>query len=214
MLPGLAIATLTLRLRKPFKKTLPEEIARIRAAHPDAEFELWAEDEHRIGLKPILRKVWAKKGARPIITVQHRYKWTYLYAFVCVQSGQSFWLLAPSVNIVTYNRLLAEFAKAQGLGPTKQIAIVLDRAGWHRSAKVKIPDGLHFIFLPPSSPELQPAERLWQLSDQALANRHFADLEELEHAQAERCRWLHQQHQLIQAHTLFHWWPRNHILTM
>ncbi len=201
-------------LRNTLKKTLPEEIDRIRRAHPNAQFELWAEDEHRIGLKPILRKVWARKGARPIVTVEHRYKWTYLYAFVRAQTGQSFWLLAPSVNITTYNRILEEFAKAQGLGPTKQIAIVVDRAGWHRSAKVKIPEGLHFIFLPPSSPELQPAERLWQLSDQVLVNRHFADLDQLEQAQVERCHWLYHQHQLLQSHTLFHWWPRTQNLTM
>lgn len=128
--------------------------------------------------------------------------------------GRVFWLLAPSVNITTYNRILEEFAKAQGLGPTKQIAIVVDRAGWHRSAKVKIPEGLHFIFLPPSSPELQPAERLWQLSDQVLVNRHFADLDQLEQAQVERCHWLYHQHQLLQSHTLFHWWPRTQNLTM
>lgn len=201
-------------LRNTLKKTLPEEIDRIRRAHPNAQFELWAEDEHRIGLKPILRKVWARKGARPIVTVEHRYKWTYLYAFVRAQTGQSFWLLAPSVNITTYNRILEEFAKAQGLGPTKQIAIVVDRAGWHRSAKVKIPEGLHFIFLPPSSPELQPAERLWQLSDQVHVNRHFADLDQLEQAQVERCHWLYHQHQLLQSHTLFHWWPRTQNLTM
>lgn len=201
-------------LRNTLKKTLPEEIDRITRAHPNAQFELWAEDEHRIGLKPILRKVWARKGARPIVTVEHCYKWTYLYAFVRAQTGQSFWLLAPSVNITTYNRILEEFAKAQGLGPTKQIAIVVDRAGWHRSAKVKIPEGLHFIFLPPSSPELQPAERLWQLSDQVLVNRHFADLDQLEQAQVERCHWLYHQHQLLQSHTLFHWWPRTQNLTM
>lgn len=168
---------------------------------------LWSEDEHRIGLKPILRKKWAKKGDRPIVTVEHRYQWTYLYAFVQAQNGQTFWILAPSVNVTTYNRVLEEFARAQGIGPMKRAIIVMDRAGWHRSKKLKIPEGLHFVFLPPYSPELQPAERLWSLSDEAIANKCFKDLAELEEAQAERCRWLYEQPKLIQSYTLFHWWP-------
>jgi len=42
-------------------------------------FGWWCADEHRIAIKPIIRRVGRKKGQRPIITVQHRYKWTYLY---------------------------------------------------------------------------------------------------------------------------------------
>jgi hypothetical protein len=30
----------------------------------DAEIEVWAFDEHRIGLKPIVRKVWNRVGQR------------------------------------------------------------------------------------------------------------------------------------------------------
>ena len=29
-------------------------------------------DEHRIGLKPIIRRVWAPKGQRPIALGHHR----------------------------------------------------------------------------------------------------------------------------------------------
>ncbi|MBD2543030.1 hypothetical protein H6G72_04010 [Planktothricoides sp. FACHB-1370] len=38
--------------------------------------------------------------------------------------------------------------------------LAVDQAGWHRSQDLEIPVGLHLIFLPPYSPELQPAERL------------------------------------------------------
>ncbi len=46
------------------------------------------------------------------------------------------------------------------LGKNKHILLVLDRAGWHSSKKLKIPEGLHLQFLPPHTPELQPAERI------------------------------------------------------
>ena len=40
-------------------------------------------DEHRIGLKPIIGRVWAERGKAPTVPVQHRYQWLYLYAFAC-----------------------------------------------------------------------------------------------------------------------------------
>lgn len=179
----------------------------MRTAHPEREVEVWAMDEHRIGLKPILRRVWCKRGQRPIVTVQHRYHWLYEYGFVCPSSGKTFWLLLPRVSIAAYTLALKEFAAAVGAGADKQVVLLLDQAGWHRSRKVVMPDGLHLVFLPPYSPELQPAEHLWELTDQALANRHFRDLDELSEVQAERCRKLQEMPELIRKRTLFHWWP-------
>jgi hypothetical protein len=43
-----------------------------QAANPRATVEVWAFDEHRLGLKPITRRVWARKGQRPIARVNHR----------------------------------------------------------------------------------------------------------------------------------------------
>jgi transposase len=179
----------------------------LRAAHPDSQVELWTMDEHRIGLKPIIRRVWCRRGQRPVVTVQHRYKWMYEYGFVCPSSGETFWLLLPHVSVAAYTLAFEEFARTVGAGPNKQVILVLDQAGWHRSQQVVIPEGLHLLFLPPYSPELQPAEHLWELTDQALANRHFRDLEELTEVQAERCRKLQELPELIRNRTHFHWWP-------
>src|SRR3954471_17379368 len=67
--------------REAFKK-LEQAVAEARAQHPDTPIEVWATDEHRIGLKPIIRRVWAPKGQRPIALGHHRYKWLYVTAFV------------------------------------------------------------------------------------------------------------------------------------
>src|SRR5206468_8072079 len=40
------------------QKKLEQAVAEARAQHPDTPVEVWATDEHRIGLKPILRRVW------------------------------------------------------------------------------------------------------------------------------------------------------------
>lgn len=100
---------------------------------------------------------------------------------------------------------LAEFARQVGASPTKQIILVLDHAGWHASVRLRVPDHVHLLFLPPYSPELQPAEHLWPLTNTALANRHFAPIQDLEDAQVVRCVALQARHDLIRSTTRFRW---------
>lgn len=57
-------------------------------------------------------------------------------------------------------------------------------------------------FLPPYSPELQPAEHLWALwplTNTCLVNRHFADLGELEDTHARRGIALQRRRNLIRS---------------
>lgn len=164
-------------------------------------------DEHRVGLKPILRRVWAPRGQRPIAPVWPRYEWLYVYAFLHPRTGRTWWLLLPTVNIAAFSLALREFAAAQQLDRQHRVLLVLDQAGWHTSAKVPRPPGIDLLFLPPQSPELQPAERLWTLSDMPLANRTFDSLAELEEVQAERCLQLHRTPQVVQPYTSYWWWP-------
>ena len=72
----------------------------------------------------------------------------------------------------------------------------------------QLPAGLHREWLPASSPELQPAERLWPLTNEPLANRAFADLAALDAVLADQCVRLAEQPARVRAQTLFHWWPR------
>ena len=181
-------------------------------------------DEHRLGLKPILGKVWAPRGKRPIVRVQHRYKWLYLfltrtapmrtlgrYAFACPESGTSQYWLVPEVNVPAFQLVLEAFARSVGAGPDKRILLVLDGAGWHTSGTLSVPEGIELVFLPPYSPELQPAEQLWALTDVNLRNKHFASLGDLHTTLATTCKSLEGCPDQVRAHTLFHWWPRRSI---
>jgi transposase len=71
-----------------------------------------------------------------------------------------------------------------------------------------VPEHVHLLFLPAYSPELQPAEHLWPLTNDPLVNAHFADLEALDEAQFARCAALQRQPDRIRSATLFPWWPR------
>lgn len=172
--------------------------------------ELWAEDEHRLGLKPVLRLVWAPRGQRPIAPVRPRYDWLYVVAFVCPERGAtSFWLV-PSLSTEVFQLLLDAFAEEQGVGKRKRILLVLDQAGWHISGDLEVPAGITLISLPPYSPELQPAEHLWPLIDEAAANRVFHSLDELEAALGARICVLSERPEQIRSTTRFHWWPTVH----
>jgi hypothetical protein len=171
---------------------------------------VWATDEHRVGLKPILRRVWVRPGDRPVAAVRHRYEWLWLVAFVHPATGASHWYLLPRIRTDTFGVALAAFAAAVGIGPTNRAVLVLDQAGWHVSGDLAVPEGLHLVFLPPYSPELQPAERLWPLSNEPLANRTIADLDELEGIVAARCVTLMADPAAVRRHARFHWWPVTH----
>lgn len=180
----------------------------LREAHPAAEVQLWAQDEARLGLKPVMRRVWAPVGERPVARFKRGYKWTYLHGFVRPESGEVFWMILPTVNTELFSLALREFAKEVGAGEDKHIVLVVDQAGWHTGGEVEIPEGVHLEFLPAGSPELQPAERLWPLGNEALANGLFEEIEQIEQTLFERCVELLDQEELIKGLTNYHWWPQ------
>jgi DDE superfamily endonuclease len=111
------------------------------------------------------------------------------------------------VSLEAMGLALAAFAAEEGIGPDRRAVLVLDGAGWHAGAGLAVPEGVDLVFLPPYSPERQPAERPWPLVDEPVANRAFADLTALEEALADRCRGLRADPAIVRAHTRFAWWP-------
>ncbi len=112
------------------------------------------------------------------------------------------------------NVVLETFATEAGVDQNKIILLVQDRAGWHRSQKVNLPSGIKTEFLPAYSPELQPAERLWSLVDEAIgeasarsaiANENIESLKELEEILSKRCCVLSQMTEEIKNLTNYHW---------
>ena len=184
-------------------------VMRLKESYPTAKVELWCEDEHRLGLKPIMRKVWSPIGQRPSVKVHQRYEWTYLYAFARPNSGEVHWLILPTVSARVFSLALENFAREVGAGKKKRILLVVDKAAWHTAKKdLRVPEGIHLEFLPSHSPELQPSERLWPLSNEGVANRYFEEIVELEEALGARCVALCEQPELIRSYTRYHWWPR------
>ena len=71
-----------------------------------------------------------------------------------------------------------------------------------------VPEGVRLVHLPPYSPELQPAECLWPVLDEPLADKHFRTIQDLDRAVAERCVTLDAAPDLYKGRVDFHWWPK------
>ena len=154
-----------------------------------------------------MRGIWAPKGERPIALGHHRYEWLYVWGFVEPATGNTVWNVSNAVCKEMFEAILADFAKSAGAGKTKRIVLQLDGAGWHGPENLTVPDGIRLVFQPSHSPELQPAEHLWEFVDEPLVNTHFKSIEELEKVVSRRCVELIAQREPIRADTLFHWWP-------
>ncbi len=57
--------------------------------------------------------------------------------------------------------------------------MVLDNGAFHKAKTLNIPDNIGLIFLPPYSPELNPAENIWALLKRKFTNKFYKTLDEV-----------------------------------
>jgi transposase len=87
-------------------------------------------------------------------------------------------LVLPQVNTEARGVFLAEVARRHA---DEFILMVLDGAGWHRAKRLPIPANMRLIPLPPWSPQLNPAEHVWdEIREKYFANRWFATMDQLD----------------------------------
>lgn len=66
------------------------------------------------------------------------------------------------------------------VAPGAHAVLILDRTGWHTTAKLEIPTNITLLPLPPRAPELNPMENIWQfMRDNWLSNRIFKSYDEI-----------------------------------
>ena len=134
-------------------------------------------DESRFGTKTKTGLGWFKKGSRTPVKVKLGFKNFYLYSSVNPKDGENFTLLLPFVNTDCMNSYLNELSKAIN----KNIILIVDGAGWHKSKNLIIPNNIQIVLLPPYCPELNPVERLWRyIKDNTIKNKVFETLSLLE----------------------------------
>jgi transposase len=179
----------------------------LRALPDVVSVETWAQDEARLGLQPVMRRVWAPRGERPMAWINPRYEWLWVYGFVHPPTGATYWLTMPQVNLAAMEAALAAYAHEVGIDAAHRVVLVVDRAGWHTSKRLVLPDGLTLWYLPAYTPQLNPAERLWPLMREAVANWPVSAYDELEQVVGARCVTLHDDSLQVCRATNYHWWP-------
>ncbi len=168
---------------------------------------MWAQDEARLGLKPVTRRVWTRRGMRPVAVHHPRYQWLDVSCFVHPASGASTFLILPTVNSALMSLALRTFQQEVDPEGRKTLVLLLDHAGWHRAKDLCVPPGIVLVHLPPSTPELSPAEPVVPLLREAVANECFSSLDALQARVVERCRYLHAHPAVVQGVTGFAWLP-------
>jgi transposase len=99
----------------------------------------------------------------------------YEYAAVSPWDGDLDFMTAEKMNTENMSRFLDQVSNAHR---DQFIVMVVDGASSHRSKELEIPKNMSFIRLPPYSPELNPAEQIWNiLRRDYFANRVFDALD-------------------------------------
>jgi transposase len=129
-----------------------------------------------------LTRIWAKRGSRPRAPRDQRYDWAYLFGAVCPARGAGAALVLPHANADAMNLHLAEISRH--VTPGAHAVVTLDGAGWHQTGgRLRLPENLSLLKLPPYSPELNPTENIWQfLRQNQLSNRVFNSYDDIVNA--------------------------------
>jgi hypothetical protein len=100
---------------------------------------------------------------------------------------------------------LADFAGWADPSGQKVLVVVVDGSGGHTAKRLPVPPNVVLHRQPSCTPELQPAEHLWPLVREGLANRVFDTLPKLTEVLAARCQWLTDHPTVVGGAVGFHW---------
>ena len=126
-------------------------------------------DEARFGLHTELRRVWTRRGQRPVVARQIKYEWDYLYGALSVIGGEAHFAQVPGVSLDWDEGYLRDLAATDAQAVH---VLIRDQAGFHlRDGDPRLPARVRIIDLPPYSPELNPCEQLWDIVKDDIANR-------------------------------------------
>lgn len=141
-----------------------------------ATVNLYFQDESRFGLFTRNGKALTAKGVKPICPFQQVFKNLYLFGAFSPINGDKFLLEMPNCNSINFQLFLKEFSLQN---PTEFKVIVLDNGAFHKAKTLIIPYNIGLIFLPPYSPELNPAEKIWAILKRKFTNKLCKSLEEV-----------------------------------
>lgn len=140
---------------------------------------------------------------RPTTHCQIIREYTYAYAAVSPADGELDTLILPDMYTSTFSVFLAEVSARH---PDDLILWVHDGAPCHRSGTLVVPENIRIAELPPYSPELNPAEHLWEeMREKDFWNATFKNMRAVEKAMVTSLRKLEADRKRVMSMTSFPW---------
>jgi transposase len=184
-----------------FRETLPAKLTALTLPK-GRPVRLWVQDEMRYGRHGFTRRVWGLPGHRSVAPTQQVYQWGYVYGAVSVGLARTQFLLAETVDQAHEQRFYQQVGRSD---PAAMHVLIQDGAGCHlRDGDERLPDNGRIVTLPAYSPELNPVEGLWDQFKDALCNRVFGTLADLEAVLVEQLRGFWQDARRVQS-LIFAW---------
>lgn len=117
-------------------------------------------------------------GIRPTVPKQQVRQYVYAYAAVAPSLGKMTCLILPYANTKMMNLFLQQVAVEFS---EYFIVIQVDKASWHRSNCLVIPENIRLIFQPAYSPKLMPVEHIWEdIRENHFYNHAFKSIDKVE----------------------------------
>ena len=139
-----------------------------------SRIKVWVLEEAGLGLHPERRRVWTRRGRRPIITRQIKYQWDYLYGALPLGAGEAHFAHLPGVSLNWAAGCRRDLAASD---PAALHVLLRDQAGFHlRDGDPRRPPRVRIVERPPCSPELNPCQQLWDILKDDLASRVHASI--------------------------------------
>ncbi len=141
------------------------------------ELQVMFQDESRFGRINDIKRCWSYKGNRPAVAKQVIREYSYIYGAFSPMTGVSDMLILPSMTLECMNIFLQELSIRH---PDKFILLICDGAANHRQTSVTIPKNIMLHHLPPLSPQLNPAENMWEeIKEKFFYNELFHSMEDV-----------------------------------
>ena len=135
---------------------------------------LMFQDEARFGRMSDPRACWAPAPKRPTVSLALVREFRYEYAAVSPWDGQLDYMTSEKMNTENMSRFLNQVSETH---EQEFMVMVLDGASSHKCKELTVPGNIALVLLPPYSPELNPAEQIWNvLRRDYFANRVFDSL--------------------------------------
>jgi transposase len=129
---------------------------------------LMFQDEARFGRMSDPRSCWAPAPHRPVVNLALIREFRYEYAAVSPWDGCLDFMTTEKMNTENMSCFLAQVSEKY---KNEFVIMVVDGASSHRSKDLVIPENISLTRLPPYSPELNPAEQIWNI----LRRNYFAN---------------------------------------